>query len=641
MATQLNLKLHISSPEESLKKARAFLFSQQSEKGYWWYTLESNETIGAGFIQLMHFLGAVDKSTQRGLADRILSEQSPDGSWALFYKGEGDLSTTVECYFSLRLAGHSPSEEPLQRARAFILSRGGLLKIRVFTRIHLALFGILPWSVCPSMPIWFVLLPHWCRVSIYEFSSWARSCIVPLLLTYTFKPVTPITFNLDELFCEPKELRKFCFPKSSSFFSLHNFFIFFDKILKWAELIPWHPGKKQAIRKAHDWVRGHIDRTEDIYPAMAYGAIGIKAMGYPITDRTIQKCLRGLRSFQQISPKSSPPLIHQQACISPHWDTPWVASALLEAGASPQDPRLIKAGRYFLQKEIKNFCGDWRFKNPRGVASGWSFEFHNDDFPDVDDTLQALAFLMKLDFPQEAKITITRALDWLLSMQSKNGGWAAFDKNNLAQWVNKIPFADHGACLDPPTPDLTGRMVELLSHFGYTSEHPVIQRALDFLLKHQETFGGWKGRWAVNYVFGTWCVLEGLRAMGYSRESPRIKKASQWLKSIQNPDGGWGESCLSDARGTYVPLNTSTASQTAWAAMGLIAAGEKDSPSVQSGIEWLIQNQNEEGGWEEPYFTGTGFPGHFYIRYHGYCQYFPLLALGKYCRLIRDSLPAS
>lgn len=633
MSVQLNLRLRVPSLEESIEKARALLFSQQSEKGYWWYTLESNETIGAGFIQLMHFLGAVDESLQKGLAARMLSKQRTDGSWALFYEGEGDLSTTVECYFSLRLAGYSPSHEPLQRAREFILSQGGLLKIRVFTRIHLALFGILPWSVCPAMPIWFVLLPHWCGISIYEFSSWARSCIVPLLLTYTFKPVAPIDFDLDELFCEPRELRKFRFPRSSSIFSFHNFFILFDKLLKWTERLPWHPGKKRAIRKAEIWVREHIQRTEDIYPAMAYGATSIKAMGYPKTDQTIQKCLRGLRSFQQIYQENTTPLIHQQACLSPHWDTPWVACALLEAGASPQDPRLIKAGRYFLQKEIKNFRGDWRFKNPKGIASGWSFEFHNDDFPDVDDTLQTLAFLMKLDFPnQEAKATMTRALDWLLSMQSKNGGWAAFDKNNLAQWVNKIPFADHGACLDPPTPDLTGRMVELLSHWGYTSEHPVIRCALNFLIKNQETFGGWKGRWAVNYIFGTWCVLEGLRAMGYSKKLPMIKKAGQWLQSIQNEDGGWGESCLSDTKGTYVPLDVSTASQTAWAVMGLMAAGEKDSPAVQNGIEWLTRNQNEDGGWEEPYFTGTGFPGHFYIRYHGYRQYFPLLALGRYRR---------
>jgi squalene-hopene/tetraprenyl-beta-curcumene cyclase len=293
----------------------------------------------------------------------------------------------------------------------------------------------------------------------------------------------------------------------------------------------------------------------------------------------------------------------------------------------------LEAAQYLISKEIKEFAGDWWFKNQDGPPGGWSFEFQNDYFPDVDDTIEAIHFLKQVGLPkEETEGPIQRGIDWMLSMQSRNGGWAAFDKNNLAQWVNKIPFSDHGACLDPPTPDMTGRMLELFSLFGYPRNHPVVARALTFLKKSQEPFGAWRGRWGVNYIYGTWSVLQGLSAIGEDLQTPSIKKAVSWIQSIQNKDGGWGESCLSDSQNEYVPLGTSVPSQTAWATLALMAAGERDLIAVRRGIHWLIENQNDEGGWNEPYFTGTGFPGHFYIRYHGYCYYFPLLALGRYSK---------
>lgn len=620
------------SHASALQKAVSLLIKHQTKEGYWWYTLEANEAIGAGFILLMHFVREVDADLQRGLVHRMLSQQREDGSWAIFYGGPGDLSTTIECYLALRLAGRSAEEAALTRARRFILDNGGLTKMRVFSRIHLALFGLAPWNSCPSMPIWFLLLPPSLGVSIYEFSSWARASIVPLLLLDAVRPVHPLPFTLDELYREPEAERIFRFPKPKKFWSLQNFFVQFDKVLKAAERLPWHPGKKLAMQKAEAWTREHLARTEDIYPAMAYGILALSALGYPNADPTIRKALNGLKKFRQ----NEGDFVHQQCCISPNWDTPWAAVALLEAGVAPDDPSVLKAARYMVSKEVKDFRGDWAVKNSKGPAGGWSFEFENDYFPDIDDTIEALYLLHCAALPESEKSgPIRRGLAWLLSMQSDNGGWAAFDKNNVSGWVNKIPFSDHGACLDPPTPDITGRMVELLALFGRMQEDPVVQKSLAFLRRCQEPNGSWRGRWGVNFIYGTWCVLQGLAAVGESLRSPSIRKSVSWLESIQKKDGGWGESCLSDSRNEYVPLGHSTASQTAWAVMALIAGGEKDSLSVRRGVQWLIENQTEEGGWEEPYFTGTGFPGHFYIRYHGYRYYFPTLALARYSRSLK------
>jgi squalene-hopene/tetraprenyl-beta-curcumene cyclase len=619
----------------SLERAVALLLSQQTEDGYWWYTLEANETIGAGVIQLQHFIGDVDRDVEEALARRILSQQREDGSWAVFKNGPGDLSTTIECYFSLRLSGRPVDHPALVKARSFIIANGGLTKMRVFSRIHLALFGLVPWSACPSMPIWLMLLPPRSGASIYEFSSWARASIVPLLLIDAVKPIRPLPFSLDELFSEPRELRLveghrvFRFPKPKRTLSLENVFLKCDKLLKLAERLPFHPGKRRAMRKAEAWTREHIAHTEDIYPAMAYGILALSALGHPNSDSTIQKALEGLKRFRQREENGA---IHQQCCISPNWDTPWAAVALLDAGVPGDHPSILKAARYMISKEVKDFRGDWAVKNPRGPAGGcWSFEFENDYFPDVDDTIEALHLLKRSGLPPEEKDgPVSRGLAWLLSMQCDNGGWAAFDKNNVSPWVNRIPFSDHGACLDPPTPDITGRMIEILADCGFKSSDQPVRRALTFLEQTQEPNGAWRGRWGVNFVYGTWCVLQGLAAAGINPQSPHFRKAVRWLESIQNKDGGWGESCLSDARDAYVPLGRSTASQTAWAVMALLAAGERDSIPVHRGVQWLTTRQTSEGGWDEAEFTGTGFPGHFYIRYHGYRYYFPTLALGKY-----------
>ncbi len=648
-----------SRVSSAISKTTELLLSQQYKEGFWWYTLEANESIGAEFILLLHYLNLSEtyQSIEQNLANRILSEQREDGSWAIYFDGPGDLSTTAECYFALKLAKCDINSPPMKKARKFIIAHGGLTKVRIFTRIHLALFGIVSWDACPAMPISFLLFPEQLPLSIYEFSSWARACIVPLLIVLEKKRSCKIpNFSLEELFVESEDKRDFYFQINESFFSLANFFVQMDRVLKPAQkLIPENRITEKALKKAEDWIISHIEKTEDIYPALAYAIFSLTALGKPFQDIHIQKCFNALLSFQQNSPVELPALpspahsnlydppklfliqsnerkqIHQQCCISPVWDTPWVSMALLESGTPKNHPALLKSARWLISKQITKTYGDWAIKNKKAEPGGWSFEFENEYFPDVDDTIEVLFLLNQVDLPRsEIAVPFQRGLDWLLSMQSKNGGWAAFDVDNTAKWVNKIPFSDHGACLDPPTPDITGRVLELLAKIGYSKDHPICKNALKFMFKTQEKNGSWWGRWGVNYIYGTWCALQGLSAIGIPSTDPVIQNGISWLKSIQNSDGGWSESCESYVQKQHVPLKTSTTSQTAWAIMGLIAAGEIKSSEVEKGIQFLISTQNSQGGWEEKAYTGTGFPGHFYIRYHGYRYYFPLLALGKF-----------
>ncbi|MDO8462614.1 MAG: squalene--hopene cyclase [Deltaproteobacteria bacterium] len=653
--------------EAAISLARERLLSEQSPEGYWWYTLEANETIGAGTILLMHYTG-VDPVLQKGLARRIVSQQKEDGSWSIYYGGPGDLSATVECYVALKMAGVSPGSEPMVKAKRFILAAGGAEQVRVFSRIHLALFGLVPWESCPSMPLWFMLMPSWLPVNIYEFSSWARASIVPLLIVLDQKKSRPIPgFSIDEIFKNPSEKRDYSFPNPKGTFSGEQIFILLNQVFKKTEGLKLHPGKKKMLARCECWIRDHIERTEDIFPAMAYAIYALSALGYPMKDPTLAKAWQGLKSFQQAKEGGE---IHQQCCISPVWDTPWASLALLEGGEPDNSPPLLRSARWLISKQILDIYGDWSIKNKGVRPGGWAFEFQNDYFPDVDDTIEVLLFLERVRLPgSEKKESIKRGLDWLLSMQCQNGGWAAFDKENTKNWVNRIPFSDHGACLDPPTPDITGRMLELLGNFipplrlrggqgelvrkddpspliANPSQPPlktcperslrvrggVIKKALNFLKKTQEPWGGWWGRWGVNYIYGTWAVLQGLAAIGEDLRQPYIQRAVAWLKSCQLADGSWGESCAGYSEKKFVPLKEGVASQTAWALMGLIASGESKSAAVEKGISWLVKKQTPEGGWDEPYFTGTGFPGHFYIRYHGYRQYFPVLALGKYFR---------
>ncbi|PIR20554.1 MAG: squalene--hopene cyclase [Deltaproteobacteria bacterium CG11_big_fil_rev_8_21_14_0_20_47_16] len=635
-----------SGLQTAITRGQSALLQYQTKESYWWFTLEANESISAEYIFLMHFMGNVDAEVEAGIAKRILNEQREDGTWGLYWESPAELSTTIECYFALRLAGYPKDHPALSKARSFILHRGGITESRVFTRIHLAMFGVVPWSAVPAMPVEVILLPHWAPISVYEFSSWARACIIPLLMISEKKPVCelPEDLRLDELFVEAPAERKYHDDvKLSGYVSWENFFQQIDKALRLIQPLAPKQVKSIAMKRCEEWISTHIMRTEDIYPAMAYAALALHTIGEPLTNPVIEKALEGLARFRQRNdgvldasvPHEAHPkgaMVHQQCCISPIWDTPWSATALLDSGFDPKSPALIKTGRWLIDKQITDCYGDWHFKNPDGEPGGWAFEFQNDYFPDVDDTIQVLTVLHRLGLPEKEKAhSIRRGLDWLISMQNDDGGWAAFDKNNSLELVNKIPFSDHGACLDPSSPDITGRVLELLSHFGYQKDDRIVRRAIRYLKKNQETNGSWFGRWGVNYIYGTWAVLTGLAAIGENLSSDYIRHAVQWLKSVQRTDGGFSESPESYNFRRYVPYGDSAVpSQTGWALMGLVAAGEARSDEARCAADWLIGAQLEDGTWDEPQFTGTGFPGHFYIRYHGYRHYFPLLALGRY-----------
>ncbi len=639
----------------SIERSQELLLTHQFPEGYWWYTLEANETIGAEYIFLREFLGIANPRLNRALSERMLSQQRSDGSWAIYYGGPGDLSTTLECYWALKLSGYPLEYPAMKLARDFIRAHGGPTKVRVFTKIHLAMFGLAPWTATPAMPYILMMLPKWSPINIYEFSSWARACIVPLLIVLNEKPVHPLPFDLEELYPEPPAQRDWSFSEpGADFFSLGKIFITLDKFLKNIEKIKLRKFRRaSAIKRALKYIREHIEKTEDIYPALAYSAIALKIMGHPNGDPTISKCLAALRSFQQACPGQLMHIprvwenadlggpgrqLHQQCCISPVWDTPWAAVSLIDSGMDPAHPALQRAAHWLAKKQILHTRGDWAVKNKRAKPGGWSFEFENEYFPDVDDTIEVLTLFYKMNLPTDELLrSFDLGLDWLLSMQSKNGGWAAFDIDNTLHLVNHIPFSDHGACLDPPTPDITGRMLEFLCLLGFERQSVTVQRALRFIYEEQKPCGAWEGRWGVNYLYGTWCVLTGLLAIGEDPQNPRIREAVEWLLSVQNPDGGWGESCAGYLSDGFAPLPHSVPSQTAWALMGLIAAGETKHPAVALGIQFLIERQNAHGCWDEKEYTGTGFPGHFYIRYHGYRHYFPLLALGRYRQALLDS----
>lgn len=640
----------------ALDRASGLLLSHQAPAGYWWYTLEANETIGAEYIFLEHCLGQRNPHRWRRLAQRMLAEQRADGSWALAAGLDADLSTTLECYVALRMAGHAATEPALRKAREVIAGLGGLAAARVFTKIHFAGLGILPWSVPPAMPLELMMLPAWAPFSIYSFSSWARACIVPLLIILNKHPVWPLA-GLD-LRAELPSGGTSQNGRKGRTDIWNDFFLLIDRLMKLTKpVLKRSPTQGMALRRAEDWIRTHLARTEDIFPALSYGALALATLGATDQDPMVRKALTALQRFQHsytgplpALPFSNPAAaeyaasrvaaddtpLHQQCCISPMWDTPWSICALRAAGARPDHAAIQRAATWLLQQQITQCYGDWAKKNPAGQPGGWAFEFENDFFPDVDDTIQVLLALHEVPLPGSALAAArTRALQWCGSMQNDDGGWAAFDKNNTLALVNKLPFADHGACLDPSSPDITGRMLLLLGTLGQTARDPAVARAVSYLRRTQETNGAWFGRWGVNYVYGTWAVLQGLQAIGHPPTAPEVLRAADWLASIQQTDGGFGESLESYVIDRFVPAPTCP-SQTAWGLMGLIAAGRAAATPAERAAQYLLAQQRvADGGWEETACTGTGFPGHFYIRYHGYRHYFPLLALGTYRNAVR------
>lgn len=625
--------LGTNSPlDVAIEQSCEFFFREQLPEGYWWAELESNVTISAEYIMLFHFLGMVDKNRERKLANYILSKQTAEGYWTIYHGGPGDLSTTIEAYFALKLSGYGPDHPAMEKARAFILDKGGIIKSRVFTKVFLALFGEFAWFGVPSMPVELYLLPNWAYLNMYELSSWSRATIIPLSLVMAKRPVRklPPWARVQELYVRPPRPTDYTFTKEEGILTWKNIFIGVDHLLKIYERSPIRPFMKKAMARAEKWVLDHQEPTGDwggIQPAMLNSILALHCLGYANDHPAVQKGLDALANFCIENEDS----IVLQSCISPVWDTALALKGLIDAGVPNDHPSLIKAAQWLLDREVRN-PGDWKIKCPDLEPGGWAFEFLNDWYPDVDDSGVVMLAIKDVKVKDGAALqtAIERGIKWCLGMQSKNGGWGAFDKDNSKHILNKIPFADLEALIDPPTADLTGRMLELMGTFGYPRDYPAAVRALEFIKRAQEPQGPWWGRWGVNYIYGTWSVLSGLQAMGEDPAQQYIRKAVNWLKTKQNSDGGWGETCESYHDTALAGIGESTPSQTAWALLALMAAGEAGSPSVERGVKHLIANQKPDGTWDEDQFTGTGFPKYFMIKYYIYRNCFPLMALGKY-----------
>ncbi len=629
---------HTTPLDQTIERSQEFFLREQLPAGYWWAELESNVTITAEYIILFRFMGLVDRDRERKLANYILSKQTEEGYWCIWYGGPGDLSTTIEAYFALKLAGYPADHPAMVKARSFILEKGGILKSRVFTKIFLALFGEFSWLGVPSMPIEMMLLPNGFTFNLYEFSSWSRATIIPLSIVMAERPVRklPPWARVQELYVRPPRPMDYTFTKEDGILTWKNIFIGIDHILKVYEASPIRPGMKKAMGIAEQWILEHQEPTGDwggIQPAMLNSVLALHCLGYANDHPAVAKGLQALANFCVESDDE----IVLQSCISPVWDTALALMAMVESEVPTDHPALVKAAQWLLDREIRK-PGDWKFKAPELEPSGWAFEFQNDWYPDVDDSGIVMMAIknVKVKDPKAKEETIRRGIAWCLGMQSKNGGWGAFDKDNTKHILNKIPFADLEALIDPPTADLTGRMLELMGTFGYPMDHPTAVRALQFVKENQEPDGPWWGRWGVNYIYGTWSVLCGLKAYGEDMGQPYIRKAVEWLAAHQNPDGGWGESCESYCDPKLAGKGPSTASQTGWALLALLAAGDVDHPATARGIRYLIETQKPDGTWDEDQFTGTGFPKFFMIKYHIYRNCFPLTALGRYRALKRQ-----
>ena len=618
--------------DQSIERTRDFFFREQLPEGYWWAELESNATITAEYIMLFHFMGLVDKEKERKMANYLLREQTEEGCWCIYFGGPGDLSTTIEAYFALKLAGYPADHPAMQKARSFILERGGILKARVFTKIFLALFGEFSWLGVPSMPIEMMLLPNGFTFNLYEFSSWSRATIIPLSIVMAERPVRklPPWARVQELYVRPPRPTDYTFTKEDGILTWKNIFIGIDHVLKVYEASPIRPGMKRAMARAENWVLEHQEPTGDwggIQPAMLNSVLALHCLGYANDHPAVAKGLQALANF---AIEGEDELV-LQSCVSPVWDTALALMAMVDAEVPTDHPALVKAAQWLLDREVRK-PGDWKVKAPHLEPGGWAFEFLNDWYPDVDDSGIVMMALkdVKVKDPKDKDAAIKRGIAWSLGMQSKNGGWGAFDKDNTKHILNKIPFADLEALIDPPTADLTGRMLEVMGTFGYPKDDQVAVRALQFVKDTQEPEGPWWGRWGVNYIYGTWSVLCGLDAFGEDMNQPYIRRAVNWLKSRQNMDGGWGETCASYDDPSLAGVGPSTASQTGWALLALLAAREVDSPAVARGVQYLIDTQEADGTWDEQQFTGTGFPKYFMIKYHIYRNCFPLMALGRY-----------
>jgi len=614
---------------------RKYLFSSQSDEGFWCGELEADSTLESDYILLHTLLGTGDQRRMQKAATYILQHQNEDGGWGIYQGGPSNISASVKAYFALKLTGYKPAHAALVRARQRILELGGVTEVNTFTKIYLCFLGQYDYDAVPAIPPEIVLFPNWFWFNIYEISSWSRAILIPLAIGYAKKPFKkiPSELGIDELFVGGRENANLHLKWSKKLMSWRNFFLVLDQMTHWFERVHVRPLRSIALRKAEKWMLEHFEMSDGlgaIYPAMLNSIIALRCLGYSLDD---PQMIRAMDEFEALGIEEEN-TFRMQPCKSPVWDTAYAVFALGESGLPASDPRMIAAADWLLKKQVTH-KGDWAVKNPKAAPAGWYFEFNNEFYPDVDDSAMVLLALSRVCHPNERfqHESAQRAIDWIFSMQCRGGGWASFDKDNDRMVFQYVPFADHNAMLDPPTVDITGRILEMLAEYGYRHDHPRVQRALKFILKEQEPDGSWFGRWGVNYIYGTMQVLRGLQAMGVDNHEPYVQQAAEWLRMMQNPDGGWGESCGSYDDAATKGVGPSTPSQTAWAVLGLLAAGDTRSDSVTRGIAHLLRTQKKNGSWDEAQYTGTGFPRVFYLAYHLYRDYFPLLALTIYSKV--------
>ena len=604
---------------DAVDAAVDWLWRRQDAEGWWVGELETNATMTAEHVLLLRFLGLPLDRIRAPAVQHLLGCQRADGSWALYHDGPADLGTTVESYAALKVLGVDPAREEMARALRIVHELGGVASARVFTKIWLALFGAYPWAGVPSMPPELVHLPPWAPFNLYDFACWARGTIAPLLIVISRRPVRPLGVDLSELVSPGTERQLTRVPGSGLFWWL-------DALQKLYERLPRQPGRARARRRLVEWI---VERQEadggwgGIQPPWVYSLIALHLEGMPLDHPVMRRAIRGLNGFALEDEGGW----RFQACMSPVWDTAWVVLALRRAGVAREDARLQRAVSWLLDEQIAAGApGDWRVRC-RGVpCGGWAFEFENDAYPDIDDTAVVVLALLDGAMPGAADAAIERAVPWVLAMRSSGGAWAAFDRDNTRELVYRLPFADFGALLDPPSEDVTAHVLEMLAALRRGVADPYVAGGLAYLRRTQRASGSWYGRWGVNHVYGTWCVISALTALGAAPDL--VQRGTDWLLSVQNPDGGWGETCHSYVDESFAGVGRSTASQTAWAALSLQAAGLGGHPACRAGLDFLRERQ-ADGTWDEPEFTGTGFPRDFYINYHLYRHVFPLMALAN------------
>lgn len=609
-----------------LRRAADHLRSLQTAQGWWKGELQTNITMDAEDLMLRHFLGILAPEVSTPAARWIRSQQRADGSWANFNNGPGDLSTTVEGWVALRLCGDQPEADHMRRAARFVRAGGGVEASRVFTRIWLALLGLWQWETLPDLPPELIFLPSWAPLNIYNWGCWARQTIVPLSVVSATRPTHPVPFDIEALrIWAPRR-------KLAPLTTLAGGFQRLDRVLHRYHRLPVKPGRKAAMHRAAEWILARQEADGSwggIQPPWVYSILALWSLGYSLDHPSLRAALDGLDGFVIETAGPDGPIRRLEACQSPVWDTALALNALLDAGVATDDADLRRAADWLTGEQI-TAGGDWQAR--RNVEpGGWAFEFANDGYPDVDDSAEIVLGLSRVRSkrPNTLYRAVHRGANWVTGMQSRDGGWGAFDADNDKQLATHVPFSDFGAVIDPPSADVTAHVVEMLAALG-DGNSPACRRGVGWLLAHQEPDGSWFGRWGANHIYGIGAVVPALVAAGVSAGSPQISAAVRWLEDHQNADGGWGEDLRSYDDRSWVGYGRSTPSQTAWALLALLAVGGRDSDAVTAGIGWLIDNQHDDGSWDEEHYTGTGFPGAFYINYHLYRLVFPIWALGRY-----------